>query len=229
MNRRRKSKLWQLLGGHRLTWWLPRPRHAAAAALAVVVPTLALASGGGEETAEHGGHHGPHVANWFSVDPAVNAHAPALFWMMFTFAVFLFILKRFAGGPFANFLQMRHQTVKNAIEEARKAKAEAEAKEREYAEKLARLDDEVGKLKAEFEARGKAEIDRLEAAGKVASQRILKDAEATIQAELQQAETALKTEAARLALELAEEKIRGGIGDADEARLRKEFLDGLAN
>jgi F-type H+-transporting ATPase subunit b len=222
MARRRRVKIWQLLGGSRLSWWF----HAKAALTASVlfVAHAAHAAGGGGE----GGHHEPHVANWFSVAPEVNAEAPALGWMMFSFAVFLFVIYRAAGRPFANFLESRHTTVKNAIEEAKKAKDEAEKKQREYEEKLARLDDEIAKLKSEFETRGRAEIERLEVAGKAASARILKDAEATISAELKQAEVTLKTEASRLALELAEEKIKAVLSDADDARMRKDFFQGLS-
>lgn len=231
MARRRRMKIWQILGGSRLAWWF-RAKSALTASTVTVANVLvalltsspAHAAGGGE-----GGHHEPHVANWFSVAPEVNAEAPALGWMMFTFAVFVFIVYRAVARPFANFLEARHLTVKSAIEEARKAKDEAEKKQREYEEKLARLDDEVAKLKGEFEARGRAEIERLEAAGKAASARILKDAESTISAELKQAEVTLKAEASRLALELAEEQIKAALSDADESRLRKDFLQGLAN
>jgi len=228
MSRRRRSKIWQLLGGTRLAWWFraPRPLSSTLAMLstALFVATDALAAGGGE-----GGHHEPHVENWFSVAPEVNAHAPALGWMMCTFAIFCFIVYRAAGKPFAAFLETRHSTVKNAIEEAKKAKEEAEKKQREYEDKLARLDDEVGKLKSEFESRGRAEIERLEAAGKTAANRIMKDAEATIAAELKQAEVTLKAEASRLALEIAEEKIKSALSTQDDQRLRQDFLRGLSN
>lgn len=227
MARRRRMKIWQFLGGTRLAWWFnaPRPLTSTLAVLstALFVAADALASGG------EGGHGEAHIENWFSVAPEVNAHAPALGWMMCTFAVFCFIVYRAAGKPFAAFLETRHTTVKNAIEEAKKAKEEAEKKQREYEDKLARLDDEVGKLKSEFESRGRAEIERLEAAGKTAANRIMKDAEATIAAELKQAEVTLKAEASRLALEIAEEKIKGALSAQDDQRLRQDFLRGLSN
>jgi F-type H+-transporting ATPase subunit b len=226
MARRRHKKVSQMNERTRFTSW-SRAETALTSSMLFVMHALvspsARAAGGAE-----GAHHEPHVANWFSVAPEVNAEAPALGWMMFTFAVFVFVVYRAAGRPFSNFLEARHSTVKNAIEEAQKAKAEAEKKQREYEDKLARLDDEVAKLRAEFETRGRAEIERLEAVGKSAAQRILKDAEATISAELKQAEVTLKAEASRLALEIAEEKIKAALSVADDVRMRQEFLKGLS-
>jgi hypothetical protein len=56
--------------------------------LAVSAPALAT-------DGEDGDHHA-HVANWFDPMGEANHHAPALFWVMMTFAVFVFMLYRFA-------------------------------------------------------------------------------------------------------------------------------------
>jgi F-type H+-transporting ATPase subunit b len=190
--------------------------------LAVTLATPAFASGG-----EDGEHHA-HVANWFDPMGEANHHAPALFWVMVTFAVFLFMLYRFAWPGLKQYIKVRHDDVKNAIEEAKQAREEAEAKKREYETRLKALDDEIAALKKDFEDRGKAEMARLEEAGRAAAERIKKDAEDTISAESERAQETLRKEASKLALELAEERIIKAVSSADEKRLQDDFLNQLA-
>lgn len=195
-----------------------------AAAFTFLVPALGLAEGGG---GHGGGHHEPHVTNWVSLGE-VNKHAPALAWLSLTFVIFVGILLYFVKRPLGNYLEHRHVSIKNAIEEARIAKEEAERKKREYEQRLQQLDDEVVKMRAEFEARGRSEMERLEAAGKAAAERILKDAESTIAADFARAQDALKAEASRLALQLAEQRISAALTEADEAQLRTSFISEIA-
>ena len=195
------------------------------AAAAVGFAHAAHASGGEDAASEHGAH----VANWWVLTGPENAHAPALGAVMITFALFVGIVYWVGKRPFQQLLQSRHDEVKAAIEEARRAKDEAEAKKREYEERLAKLDDEVAKLKGEFEARGKAEAERLRELGRAAAERIAKDAEDTIAADVERAREELKAEAARLALQLAEERIKTALTADDEKRLRANFLSSLAN
>ncbi len=186
------------------------------------VPAVALAANG------EGDHHAPHVENWWGALSETNAEAPALGWMMVTFATFLAILYASIRRPLTTYLSARSDEVRHALEEAKQARAEAEAKAREYEERLANLDAEVDALKQDFRARGEAELRRLEQAGKATAERIAKDAEDTIAAEMDRAQQALKQEAAKLSLEMAEETLRGAIGSDDHHRLEKAFLADVA-
>lgn len=190
---------------------------AAGAASLFALP--ALAEGG-----EHGGGHAaPHI-NWWGVGPE-HAHAPALGWLAITFAIFLWLLYHFGKRPFKDMLIARHEAVKNALEEAAQAKAEAERVAQEYEERLAKLDDEIAALKREFVERGEAEAARLEALGKASAERVARDVADTIAADTERAQVQLRQEAARLALQMAEERITQAASDADEKRLRVTFLE----
>ncbi len=188
----------------------------------LTLATGALAKGGGG----HGGAHAPHVANWFNLG-AEWAHAPALGWMFVTFFTFCGIVVYFVRKPLGNFLETRSEGVRKALAEAQEARAEAEAKARDYETRLARLDDEVAALRKEFVDRGNAEAARLEEVGEQTAARIAKDAEDTIAAETERAQLALSTEAARLAVSLAEQKITSAASAQDDARLQASFLADL--
>lgn len=194
----------------------------AASLAALVASTAALA----EEAAHGGGGHEPHVANWWGVGPEY-AHAPALGFVMITFAVFVGALVYFLRPRIGVLLENRADTVKKAIEEARRAKDAAEARAREAEQKLQSLETEMKRLKADFEQQGQAELERVEKLAHEAAARISRDAEETIAAEAERARLTLRGEAARLALELAEEKIRGALGADDDARLQKALIANL--
>lgn len=189
----------------------------------LALPALAAGGGGG------GDHHEPHVANWWGALSEVNAHAPALGWLTITFVLFVAIVFKALRRPLTNYLETRSDEVKNALEEARQARAEAEAKARAYEDRLANLGAEIDALKGEFKSRGEAELRRLEQAGKAAAERIAKDAEDTIGAETERAQQALKTEAARLSLQLAAETLKTAIEAPDHSRLEQAFLRDMAH
>ena len=175
------------------------------------------------------GHHEAHLSdiNWFGMGEEF-ADKPAFVWMSVTFLIFVAILVTVARPALKTYLETRADTVERAIAEATRARQDAERRAREAEAKLAALDDEVRSMKADFEVQGKAEAERIEKAAVEMSKKIAKDAEDTIGAEVQRAREQLRAEASRLALQLAEERIKTMLSDADDARLKKSLINDLA-
>lgn len=173
-----------------------------------------------------GGHHEPHISNMWGVG-GQYAETPALGFLTITFLVFVLGLFFILRKPISIYVENRSHSVRKAIEEAQRAKAAAEARAREAEAKLASLDDEMKRLRGDFEVQGKAEMARIEKMADETAVRIAKDAEDTIAAESERARQTLRAEAARLALELAEERIRGALSSDDDARLQKALIAGL--
>lgn len=199
------------------------------ARLFVIIPVITGAAAGFAKSAEHGaggGEHHAQVKNWWGIG-SEYATSPALGLLSITFLAFVVLLVVALKKPLSIYLENRADTVRKAIDEAKRAKDAAEARARDAEAKLAALGGEVQRLKADFEAQGKAEAERLEKLAHDTAARIAKDAEDTIAAEAQRAQLTLRQEAARLALELAEERIKGAISDADEQRLQKSLMDEL--
>jgi F-type H+-transporting ATPase subunit b len=185
----------------------------------LLLPGLAQAGGGG-------GHGEPHVANWWGVG-AEHSDAPALGLLTITFLIFVGGLIFSVRGPLANFLEARAHDIKAAIEEASRAKADAEAKAAEYEKRLAALDTEIDDLRRDFEKQGEAERTRLEKAGKALAARIAADTEATVQAEVARARQTLQQDAALAAVGLAEKKVRELLAADDEKNLNQGFVQSL--
>lgn len=184
----------------------------------------------GAEKGGHGGaaHHEPHLSdiNWFGIEG--HAESPALGYLTITFLIFAGGVIYLVRKPLSLHLQTRADTVEKAIAEATRAKEEAEKRARDAEARLAALDGEVKKMKADFESQGKAEAERIEKAAADMSARIAKDAEDTIGAETERAREVLRAEASKLALQLAEERIKSMLNAADDDRLKKSLISDLS-
>jgi F-type H+-transporting ATPase subunit b len=208
-------------------------------ALALASSTAALAQHGkatdavGDahaDAAHHGGHvahHEPHIANWWGIGEAY-AETPALGWLTLTFLIFAGGIVYFVRKPLSQHLVTRADIVERAIAEATRAKEDAERRAREAEARLAALDDEVRRMKSDFEVQGRAEAERIEKAAVEMSAKIARDAEETIGAESERARESLRAEASRLALQLAEERIKGLLSAADDDRLKRSLISDLS-
>lgn len=208
-------------------------KHLHTALLSMFVATAAFAAEHGEAAAAHGeaaagGHHGaPHVSNWFGIGEQY-ADTPALAWLTVTFLVFVGLLVWFGRPAIKKHLETRADTVEKAIAEARRAREDAEKRAKDAEAKLAALAGEVEKMKAEFTAQGQLESERINVAAADMAKKIARDAEDTIGAETERAKEALRVEASKLALQLAEERIKQLLTDADDGKLKTSLIQGLS-
>lgn len=178
--------------------------------LTLLLTTVAFAS-------DHGGGHESHDIQWYYLGGQI-----------FTFFVFVIGLFVVAKKPIQKFFLERHTAVKTAVEEAQRAKADAEAKARLYEEKMKDIDAELKKLAATFQTSAAAEKARLLEEAAAAAKRIAKDADTLIATELEKAQHKLRHEAVELALNLAEEILKREIKGEDQKKLVTEFTNLLS-
>ncbi len=146
-----------------------------------------------------------------------------------TFLIFVGGLVYYMRKPMRSFFASRHESVKHAVEEAQKAKAEAEAKFAEYQKKMNALDQELAELRETMKRSAESERARMVSDAEDAKRRIERDTEAVIAMELERARQALKIEAADLALKMAEDILRREINPEDQKRLANDFASELVN
>jgi F-type H+-transporting ATPase subunit b len=146
---------------------------------------------------------------------------------LLNFAVLVGILVVFAGKPLKNFLANRHNAVKEKLEEANRMIKEAEAVKVEYANRLARLDEEIETFKKvmiqETEKERKKIFDEAEAF----AARIKEQAKITYEQEIREVKARIREEIARLTMERAEKLVAERVNKADHDHLVEEFIEKL--
>jgi len=151
-------------------------------------------------------------------------------WLSFAFKVINFvilmaILIKFLSKPLGNFLKNRQARVRQTLEDAEKASAEAEKKMRDYERRLARIDEEIEGIHHILREEGEKEKARIIHEAENMAEKVKEQARSTAQQEIQEAQRILREEMADLAVKLAEEILKKSIGEPDQKRLVEEYVD----
>ena len=92
---------------------------------------------------------------------------------------------------------------------------------------MSRLDDEIREIKLAAEKEAKEEYQRLLAAAEEDAEKIIERSRQEIGGITRAAQKELKIHVAELSVQMAEEKIRGEITDADRGRIFSRFVTKL--
>jgi F-type H+-transporting ATPase subunit b len=143
------------------------------------------------------------------------------------FGIFALVLAKFAWKPLLDMIEEREKSVRDGVEGAQKASAEAQAlleRHKELIREAARERDELMKraakeaeqLKAELSARARAEGDK-----------ILQKARDQIEREKALAVKELRVQVADLAVEAAAKIVTSSLTPEAQKKLVAEFIEGL--
>ena len=182
----------------------------AVAAMMMALPALA-------QEAEHG------------------AEAPSLFagdlgnsvWTLLIFVVVLVVLGKFAWGPILNTLQTRESFIREALEKAKHDREAAEARLKEYEQKLAAARGEASAIVDEGRRDADVVKRRIEAAAKEEADKMIERARREIQIATDTATKELYTLSAKLATQLAAQVIGRELTPQDHERLISEAISGI--
>lgn len=180
-----------------------------------ILPAIVLAN---EEESAHGGgaahgageHHGP--SPWGLVYPIIN------------FALYSFILWKYAWPAVRDYLADRRANTVAALEAAKAVKAEAEALKSEFDAKLRHLEEDAKRARAEVLATAELEAKNLVDQARKSAERIRNDARLVADEEVARARRELREESATLVARLAGEIVSKQVGPADQTRFVTEFV-----
>ena len=182
------------------------PRAVALILVMVAMPALTLAAGGSDSHADSG------------------VILKDFIWRCINFAIMAGAIAYFAIKPIRNGLQGRRAEIVKALNDAAAARDAAEAKAREYQEKLARAAAEIETIYAAIRREGELERDKIVASAREMAVKIEQEADAKAATAVARARVELRAEAARLAVELAEELLGKSVTAADQKRLVDEYM-----
>jgi F-type H+-transporting ATPase subunit b len=150
-----------------------------------------------------------------------------IIWTWITFIVVAFILRKFAWGPLLSAVEGREKSITNAIESAKRERAEAEkllseqktaiaAARQEAADAVRKTQADMEKFREELMGKARKEADSLKA-----------DATRAIAEERTKAIADIKTEAVKLSIAIAEKLLNEKLDDAKHEALAQQFVADL--
>lgn len=146
-------------------------------------------------------------------------------WQGVNLVILIAVFYKFGKRPIKDFLENRRRSIRNSIEEAQKAKQEAQALFDDYQGKLKRLGREAEEIYEQISRAGQAEKERIVGQANKSAQKLLAEARNIGNQEVAKAKALLRQEAAELAVKLAQNKIEKNLQESDQPRLVEEFLE----
>jgi len=183
----------------------------------IFMVSLALAAPALAAEAEHG-----ESAN----SPFAGDFGNAL-WTLVVFGLVLFVLGKFAWGPILNTLQARETFIRESLETAKRDRDEAEARLREYEERLAQARAEATAIVEEGRRDAVVVKQRIEEDAQREADKRLERAKREIQIATETATKEIYLLSARLATDMAGKMIGRELTPQDQERLIAESLDGV--
>lgn len=171
--------------------------------------------------AEHGGH------GELSLIGVLNSTD---FWaQVFNFLGLVTILVVFGRKPLQTFLETRRQTVEIGIAEGTKLKLAAEAKHKEYSERIAQIDEELAKLRSDILKAARTEKERIIAEAEERAKRTRAETDELIAQQMQQLQVTLSREVVDAAVSAAEKILQGALKADDQQRLAQDYVKQVAS
>jgi F-type H+-transporting ATPase subunit b len=141
-----------------------------------------------------------------------------IFWMVVSFSIILFLLKKFAWKPILGMIKEREESIETALASAEKAKAEMKALQSDNERILAEARAERDTLLKEAREMKESIIAEAKNAATKEGDRLLKIARENIQNEKMAAITELKNNVATLSIEIAEKILKSELSSDEKQK-----------
>jgi F-type H+-transporting ATPase subunit b len=188
--------------------------------LACALALMALALLAGPAGAQDHGKSAEHTVDIFEGMPAL----PLGFWSLVTFVILLLVLRRFAWGPMMEGLHKREHGILNAIDEAKKARAEAEQLRQDWQRRMDQAQDEMRGILDDARRKAEHTTDEMIAKARAEIQGERDRLHREIELAKDQALQEIWGQTARLATEVSAKALRRQITIDDQQRLIDEAL-----
>ena len=177
----------------------------------------------GEEAADDGSD-GPAAAAAGGDD---HGSPLSIVWKWGNFILLFGGLAYYLRRPLREFLQTRARGIEEGLASGKRAQEEAEAKMSAIEAQLARLDEDIDGLKQQAARESEEERQRIIDSSQAEAERIVAMARREIEGLQRSAQVELKAHVARLAVDLAEERLKKDLEPSQNQRLVSRFVRSL--
>jgi F-type H+-transporting ATPase subunit b len=148
-------------------------------------------------------------------------------WTIVCFLITLFVLKRYAFGPIQKVIDERRKRIRESIEEADRARAEARKLLDQHRALIGEAKSDAEEILAEARKVAESQRQRVKEEAEADRQRRLEETRRQIEAETQRALTQIRAEVADLTLIATEKVTRKALDERDQRRLIDEAVSEL--
>ena len=159
-----------------------------------------------------------------AANPLIQIIPGLMIWTIVSFAITLWVLKRYAFGPVQKLIDDRRDRIRQSIEEADRAREEARSLLEEHRALIGQAKGQAEEILAEARKVADAQRERLRGELEDDRQRRLDETQRQIEQATAQALGEIRREVAALSLLAAEKITRKTLTDADQQRLVDEAL-----
>jgi F-type H+-transporting ATPase subunit b len=145
-------------------------------------------------------------------------------WTGITFLVLLVVLGKFAWGPIVRMLAERESTIRDAINSAKKERAEAERLLAEQKQALATAQREAAELARRNQQDAEALRQELAARARKEADELVNTARQQIAEEISKARAELKAQVADLAIDAAGRLVKASLDEKSQRKLVEEYI-----
>jgi len=156
-----------------------------------------------------------------------GAHTPAVTDLIFptiNFVLFIWIIARYVMPGIRKAVHDRRDVIVNALQEAERAKAEADRLRHEWEARIGKLEQTAAEMRAQAVVEAERERDRILAAAQKTAEAIRRDAERAAAYEVRRTQQLLRSELVTRALGLAEGQVQTKWSAGDQQRSIDDFL-----
>jgi F-type H+-transporting ATPase subunit b len=147
-----------------------------------------------------------------------------LAWRIANFSVLIIILHVTLTNRAVEFFSGRKKAIQEALDEAVKARQDAQKKYEEVERMLKKAKAEIEEIHDSFTTEGQRERDRIIKNAEREADKIKKQAESTAVQEVKKARFALRAEAVDIAVSMAEELLTKNISKDDQKKITRDFI-----
>lgn len=150
-----------------------------------------------------------------------------IFWTIVTFVAVAWVLKRYAWKPILAIIEAREKSIREALEDSKRAREAAEEALAKNRELVAQARGESARIVAEGQREAERMRSEILARARTDSAAVLEQGRRQIELETKQAVADLKETVVQVALDAAGKVISASLDDARHRRLVEEYLEEL--
>jgi F-type H+-transporting ATPase subunit b len=159
-----------------------------------------------------------------AANPLIKVIPGLMIWTLVSFAITLFVLKRYAFGPIQKLIDERRERIRQSVEEADRVRNEARSLLEEHKALIGQAKSEAEAILSEARKIADDQRERMREETEQDRQRQLEETRRQIEQATAQALNKLKEGVADLTLQAVEKVTRKALTDADQQRLIDEAL-----